>query len=126
SSLIAKRLAPFHPVLCAAPSLIERVGVPERPEDLTEKPCIVDTNSRSRNNWHFRNTDGSMMTVAVRGSMEINSPVATKHAALAGLGFCNLPGFIAEEEIERGNLVTCLEDFIVKDGGIYIVYPHRR
>ncbi|WP_266035131.1 LysR substrate-binding domain-containing protein, partial [Brucella intermedia] len=50
----------------------------------------------------------------------------TKNAALAGLGFSMLPAFIAEEEIERGRLVSCLDEFIVKDGGIYAVYPHRR
>ena len=126
SSLIAKRLSPFHSVLCGAPALIARVGKPERPEDLTDKPCIIDTNARSRNNWHFRNTDGSMMTVNVHGPIEVYSPVATKTAAIAGLGFCTLPAFIAEEEIERGTLIPCLEDFIVKDGGIYAVYPHRR
>jgi len=126
SSLIAKRLSPFHSVLCGAPSLIERVGKPERPEDLHDKPCIIDTNARSRNNWHFRNTDGSMMTVTVNGPIEVNSPVATKTAAIAGLGFCSLPAFIAEEEIERGRLIPCLDEFIIRDGGIYAVYPHRR
>ncbi|MGN6449261.1 MAG: LysR substrate-binding domain-containing protein, partial [Brucella intermedia] len=126
SSLIAKRLSPFHSVLCGAPELIARVGKPERPEDLADRPCIIDTNARSRNNWHFRNTDGSMMTVPVNGPVEVNSPVATKNAALAGLGFSMLPAFIAEEEIERGRLVSCLDEFIVKDGGIYAVYPHRR
>jgi DNA-binding transcriptional LysR family regulator len=67
-----------------------------------------------------------MMTVPVNGPIEVNSPVATKNAALAGLGFSMLPVFIAEEEIERGRLVACLDEFIVKDGGIYAVYPHRR
>lgn len=126
SSMIAKRLAPFHSVLCGSPELIARVGKPERPEELHDKPCIIDTNSRSRNNWHFRNTDGSMMTVTVSGPIEVNSPIATKHAGLKGLGFCSLPAFIADDEIAKGTLIPCLEDFTIKDGGIYAVYPHRR
>lgn len=126
SSLIAKRLAPFHSKLVGAPALIERVGKPERPEDLIGKPCIIDTNGRSRNNWHFRNVDGSMMSISVNGPIEVNSPVATKNAALAGLGFAFLPCFIAEEAIEHGNLIDCLDEFMARDGGIYAVYPHRR
>ncbi len=126
SSLIAKRLAPFHSLLCAAPELIARVGMPERPEDLTGKPCIVDTNARSRNHWHFRNTDGSMMTVPVNGPIEINSPVATRNAARAGLGFTMLPAFVADADIAQGRLVACLDEFMARDGGIYAVYPHRR
>ncbi len=126
SSLIAKRLAPFHSLLCAAPELIARVGAPERPEDLADRPCIVDTNGRSRNNWHFRNTDGSMMTVPVHGPIEVNSPIATRNAALSGLGFAMLPAFVTEAAVAEGRLVSCLEAFTVRDGGIYAVYPHRR
>ncbi|MFC4624527.1 LysR family transcriptional regulator [Daeguia caeni] len=126
SSLIAKRLAPFHSNLCGAPELIARVGKPDTPEELAGKPCLIDTNSRTRNNWIFRNSDGSIMTVGVSGPIEVNSPVAIKHAALAGLGFCMLPSFIAEDEIKRGKLVSCLDEYMPKDGGIYAVYPHRR
>lgn len=126
SSLIAKRLAPFHTVLCGSPALIERVGKPECPEDLTNRPCVIDTNSRSRNNWHFRKPDGSPITVSVSGPLEINSPVSTKHAGLQGLGFCLLPVFIAEEEIAKGTLISVLDEFILTDGGIYVVYSHKR
>src|SRR5690606_32774137 len=101
SSLIAKRLSPFHSVLFRAPGLIARVGNPDSPEGLADRPCIIGTNARSRNSWHFRNAGGSMMPVPVNGPIEVNSHVATKAAALAGLGFSMMPAFIAEEEIER-------------------------
>ncbi|GAB1583008.1 LysR family transcriptional regulator [Phyllobacterium phragmitis] len=126
SSLIARRLTAFHLALCASPELIAKVGMPDRPEGLHDRPCIVDTNGRSRNNWHFRNTDGSLLTVPVSGPIEVNSPLATMAAAVRGLGFCILPRFIAEPELERGRLVAGLDEFTIKDGGIYAVYPHRR
>lgn len=126
SSLIAKKLAPFHTVLCGSPELIERVGRPERPEDLANRPCIIDTNSRSRNNWYFRNPDGSAVAVSVSGPLEVNSPISTKHAGLRGLGFCSLPVFVAEEEIVKGTLVSVLDEFRLTDGGIYVVYSHKR
>ncbi|MGU3577150.1 LysR family transcriptional regulator [Brucellaceae bacterium C25G] len=126
SSLIAKKLAPFQTVLCGSPELIERVGKPERPEDLASRPCIIDTNSRSRNNWYFRNPDGSAVAVSVSGPLEVNSPISTKHAGLRGLGFCALPAFVAEEEIAKGTLVSVLDEFMLTDGGIYVVYSHKR
>ncbi|WP_420960961.1 LysR family transcriptional regulator [Brucella sp. IR073] len=126
SSLIARRLTAFETVLAASPDLIAKVGMPERPEGLHELPCIIDTNGRSRNNWHFRNTDGSLLTVPVSGPVEVNSPLATMAAAVKGLGFCILPRFIAEPELARGRLVAGLDEFTIKDGGIYAVYPHRR
>lgn len=126
SSLIARRLTAFGVTLCASPDLVAKVGMPDRPEALHEHPCIVDTNSRSRNNWHFRNTDGSLLTVPVSGPIEVNSPLTTMAAAVKGLGFCILPRFIAEPELKSGRLVAGLEEFTVNDGGIYAVYPHRR
>lgn len=126
SSLIAKRLSAFRSVLCAAPALLERVGKPERPEDLATLPCIVDTNGRTRNNWPFRNAEGNAISVQVSGPMEVNSPLTTRVATVKGLGFATLPDFIAQPEIDSGRLVTLLDEFINTDGGIYAVYPHRR
>lgn len=125
SSLIAKRLSAFQTVVCAAPDLLARLGKPERPEQLSDLPCIVDTNSRSRNNWQFSNQDGSMMSVSVRGPIEVNSPLSTMAATIKGLGFSVLPYFVANNELAKGTLVPVLEDFMLNDGGIYAVYPHR-
>ncbi|WP_271898217.1 LysR family transcriptional regulator [Candidatus Phyllobacterium onerii] len=126
SSLIAKRLAPFRVIACGARELIERVGKPERPEQLSSLPCIVDTNNRSRNTWQFQKENGPSISVQLSGPMEINSPLATRRAALAGLGFALLPDFIAQPDIESGRLVAVLEEFVMHDAGIYAVYPHRR
>jgi DNA-binding transcriptional LysR family regulator len=126
SSLIAKRIAPFRVIACATPELIRRVGKPERPEQLVSLPCIVDTNNRSRNTWQFHKEGEPPVSVQLSGPLEINSPLATRRAALAGLGFALLPDFIARPDIESGRLVAVLEDFIMHDAGIYAVYPHRR
>ncbi len=126
SSLIAKRLAPFHVIACGSPDLIERLGRPERPELLASLPCLVDTNNRSRNTWQFLNEDGAPLSVQVSGPIEINSPHSTRRAALAGLGFALLPDFVAQADINSGRLVSVLEQFIPRDAGIHAVYPHRR
>ncbi|GLS31344.1 transcriptional regulator [Mesorhizobium albiziae] len=126
SSLIARRLAPFSVVLCASPDFAEKNGLPQRPQDLTKIPCIVDTNSRNLSNWAFIGETGEMISVAVSGRLEVNSPIATRAAALSGLGFALLPDFIAQPDIDAGRLVAALEDRIVTGGGIFAVYPHRR
>jgi len=126
SSLIAKRIAPFRVIACGTPELIKRVGRPERPEQLASLPCIVDTNNRSRNTWQFRNEGGPPSSVQLSGPLEINSPLAARRAALAGLGFALLPDFIAQPDIDSGALVSILEEFVMRDAGIYAVYPHRR
>lgn len=126
SSLIARRLSPFRVPLCAAPALIEKHGQPAHPRDLQTLPCIIDTNSRYRHNWIFREADGTAITVPVSGRMEVNSPLAVRAAVVAGLGFAFLPDFIALPEVRAGRLVTLLDEHITDGAGIFAVYPHRR
>lgn len=126
SSLIARRLAPFSVRVCASPELIERRGRPQRPQDLAVLPCIIDTNGRWLSNWPFQSENGETISVSVSGPLEVNSPLATRAAALAGLGFAILPDFIAAPEIESGRLVSVLDDRVLTGGGIFAVYPHRR
>lgn len=126
SSLIARRLAPFGIKICAAPSLIEKVGRPERPQDLSRMPCVIDTNGRWLSNWPFVDASGDPFTVPVTGRLEVNSPQAVRAAAVAGLGFTTLPDFIARPALDDGSLVSVLDEFIPPGGGIFAVYPHRR
>jgi len=126
SSLIARRLAPFSVRICGAPALIEKHGMPVQPRDLARVPCIIDTNGRWLANWPFRGDDNDTTSVAVSGPIEVNSPMAARAAAVAGLGFSVLPDFIAQPEIMSGRLVPVLDDRILQGGGIFAVYPHRR
>jgi DNA-binding transcriptional LysR family regulator len=126
SSLIARRLAPFSVRICGAPQLIEKHGMPSHPRDLARLPCIIDTNGRWMANWPFRGDDSDTISVAVSGPIEVNSPMAARAAAVAGLGFTVLPDFIAQPEVMSGRLVPVLDDRILQGGGIFAVYPHRR
>lgn len=126
SSLIARRLAPFGIRLCASPELIAKHGKPQRPADLAKVPCIIDTNGRWLSNWPFVGETGDTVTVSVSGPIEVNSPLAARAAAVAGLGFAILPDFIAAPDIDAGRLVPVLDDNRLSGGGIFAVYPHRR
>ncbi|MCP1200389.1 LysR family transcriptional regulator [Notoacmeibacter sp. MSK16QG-6] len=126
SSMIARRLGDFTLAVCASPEAIERFGRPERPEDLSRMPCISDTNGRWRNNWPFFGPNEEMVSVAVSGPLEVNSPVVARKALLEHLGFGMLPKFSVRDDLATGRLVPVLDDFLARDGGIYAVYPHRR
>ncbi len=126
SSLVARRLRPFAIRFCASPDFIKKHGRPEKPQDLTNMPCIIDTNGRWLSQWPFMKPNGEMLSVSVSGRMEVNSPIASRAAAIAGLGFAPLPDFIAEPALASGKLVSLLDDWVPTGGGIFVVYPHRR
>lgn len=126
SSLIARQLAHLDISVCASPALLERYGTPAHPQDLSKLPCVIDTNGRWRTNWSFVDEKGEPLTVTVPARLEVNSPITTRAAAVAGLGLAMLPDFVAQPELESGRLVRVLENWTLRGGGIYAVYPHRR
>jgi DNA-binding transcriptional LysR family regulator len=125
SGMIARKLCDFQMHCFVSPALLEKHGPVRTPQDLAGIPCIVDTNSRYYNNWRFEG-DGGFQTVSVSGPIEVNSPIASTRAAIAGLGVALIPDFVAKPKTECGELVAILEDFMPDGGGIYAIYPHRR
>lgn len=125
SSLIARKISSFRIVTCASPALLNRAGTPLSPQDLFEIPCVIDTNFRSQNTWPF-DVENERTFVRVHGRVHVNSPTASRHAALAGLGVARVPWFTVSQDIEAGNLKTLLVENELKSLGVYAVYPHRR
>jgi DNA-binding transcriptional LysR family regulator len=125
SSLIARKISDMRHVICAAPSLVNRVGTPTSGEALRNMPCVLDTNMPSHSSWRFIE-NGSPVSVHVSGPARVNSPVAAMQAALAGLGFAVLPTYLADPLIAEGRLVRVLEDRMPEGPSLQAVYPHRR
>lgn len=126
SALIARKLAEFRSLVVAAPTFIQKHGMPQHPRELPEFPTVTDTNWRGRSNWIFLDDDGHETTVTVNPTIEVNSPEVAKRAAIAGLGLTVVPEFSVAHEVEDGRLVSIMEDRIPEGGGVYAVYPHRR
>ncbi|AXS42754.1 LysR family transcriptional regulator [Breoghania sp. L-A4] len=125
SSLIARKLAPFHLATVATPKVIAEHGRPMTPGDLAGVPFIIDTNYRFRNNLDYF-VDGERKSISVRGRVEVNSAEAAREAALADLGFVRTPLFMIRKDLADGRLVAVLEEHENQATGIYAVYPHRK
>jgi DNA-binding transcriptional LysR family regulator len=125
SSLIARRLAPARVVACAAPSYLEKHGLPCQPEELVDHVCIIDNNFRSAHEWPFM-VGGERMTVKVSGRFSVNSAQSSRAMVLAGAGIGLVPTYAIGEDIKQGQAVVLLEPFEALNLGIYAVYLHNR
>jgi DNA-binding transcriptional LysR family regulator len=125
SSLIARKIADMSVVCVASPELLKAHGVPKSPEGLRQIPCIVDTNFQGQANWRFIE-GGKTVSIHVNGPVKVNSPLAAKQAALAGLGIALLPSYLATDELTQGTLVSLLADKLPAGQMLQAVYPHRR
>lgn len=119
-SLVARPLAPWRWLLCAAPSYLERHGLPRSPGELRAHNCILYC-SNTDESWKFAGADGQH-TVRVRGNFKANSADGVLQATLQGLGVAAITTMAAAEEVRAGRLVRLLPQYRLPEGMMYASY----
>jgi DNA-binding transcriptional LysR family regulator len=126
SSLVARRLAPSHLVLCAAPGYLVARGRPAAPEDLARHDCASYSYRTAGPEWRFLGPDG-LRRVKVSGRVTVNNGDVLLAAALRGLGIVMLPSFIAGDALRAGHLERVLPEWrVAEEANVYAVYPASR
>lgn len=123
-TLVARKLAVCHSVLCAAPRYIAASGRPATPKDLDRHRCILHNSGitpefinplkKSECNSHFS------------GVLKVNEVAVAQAAARAGAGIAMLPTFSVGSDIQHGHLEVVLPDYALKPLDIQAVYLSRR
>jgi DNA-binding transcriptional LysR family regulator len=126
SSLVARRLAPSHPILCASPEYLAAHGRPRAAEDLMDHECLLYSYNTSGEIWRFSGPDGRR-TLRVRGRLRANSGESLLAAALAGFGIARLPSFICGDALRSGRLVCLLPEWgDPQEPVVNAIYPAGR
>ncbi len=121
SALIARRIAPVRKHVVASPAYLDAHGRPERPADLAGHVVLLYGNEQ----WRFR-VGERWESVRVAARMRTNNGEMLRAAAVAGLGICLLPSFIAAPAIEGGDVEVILRDFPLEEGALHAVMPPGR
>ena len=120
SSLIARKLAADHRLLVAAPSYLERHGVPETPENLSDHQCVVFPGT---NRWKFENGQ----TIEPPRTFVVNDGEAMRGMIERGLGVGMKSLWNAGESLKAGRLVEVLPDYpLITETDIWALYPSGR
>lgn len=126
SSLVARRLGPCCHAVVAAPAYLERYGTPRTAEDLRNHNVLTYRYQESAQDWHFLSPDKKPVSVAVKGSIQMNNSLAIREALLGGIGITRTPTFVVGRDIQEGRLLPLLVDYKTLEISIYLVYPQRR
>lgn len=126
SSLIARRLAPIRIAVCASPAYLAAHGEPLSPDDLAHHQCLINSTLVPSDEWRFAHPDGKAWPAPIHGPLRANNGDALKAAVVKGLGMVMLPTFIVGQELQSGELVSVLNDFVPQDIALHAVYPHSR
>jgi DNA-binding transcriptional LysR family regulator len=125
SSLVARPLAPYRMMICAAPAYLERSGTPASPADLTHHQCLGFSHWNKRNGWRLQRTEPGE-SAPPQGRFQSNNGQALRTLALAGFGIVMQPEVLLAEDVTAGRLVGILQDFCPPPLPMHLVYPRDR
>ncbi|MGI6244445.1 MAG: LysR family transcriptional regulator [Pseudochelatococcus sp.] len=122
SSLIARRLAPNHRLLVAAPGYLERAGVPETVDDLPRHTLIA----HNSDHWRLEGPQGTHV-VRIDAPLRTNSSEVVREAVIAGLGIALRSTWDVGPELRSGQLRAVLPGLgASRRVAVHAVYPSRR
>lgn len=126
SSMVARRICNLERVICAAPSYLERCGMPRTPDDLQQHNCLWITSLPVLRRWPF-DTDDGIRVVHIDGNVVANNAETVLQLAMAGVGITRLTDVIVGDAIRRGELVPILNEWHhVEPVPLYATYPSGR
>lgn len=123
---VSQKIGITRAQIYAAPNYLEKHGVPEELNDLSQHNCLLleDTKGKPFNNWvAMRGTKAEV--VVAKGNFSSNSVAAIRQAAVQGLGVVALTSVAVEQEVNNGLLQPILEDYTPMEIPIYAVYSQR-
>ncbi|MBN7135653.1 transcriptional regulator [Lysobacter enzymogenes] len=126
SSLLARRLAGFETLLCAAPSYLQRRGHPHRPDDLQRHACLGMPKARFWPDWKL--VSGRRRSVQrIPAAIVSDDGEGLLAACIAGAGIMPAPEWLIGRELAQGQLLRVLPQWRVDyDGAVHAVLPPGR
>jgi DNA-binding transcriptional LysR family regulator len=127
SSLVARPFATQTMIVCASPGYLRAHGTPRNPEALARHRCLVSRmpTSRRLRPWRLQR-DGVLVEPEPAPLAIFDDGEAMVAAAVASMGLVQVPNYMADEAIARGELVEVLKRFRPPAMSIALVYPSAR
>ncbi len=128
SSLVQRALAqiPWH--LFASPGYLGRKGTPVDPAALSTHDGIALAGAHESHAWRLRHVAQADRAASIpfEPALESDDMATLKAAACADVGIVALPGYVGRREVERGQLVRVLPQWIAGVATMSLLMPSRR
>lgn len=125
-SYVATRLYPNRRVVCGTPEYFRRHGTPHTPDDLVHHNCLAfNLQGGQQRGWVFVRND-TPFAVRVHGNLDCNDGELLHEWVKQGLGIGWRSTWEIQGELNRGELITVLDDYAAPDYDIRAVYPQQR
>ncbi|CVI23863.1 Transcriptional regulator, LysR family [Agrobacterium fabacearum CFBP 5771] len=110
SSLVARRLGDTAMTIVAAPSYVDRRGLPRTIEELERHDRLGLGYTRSMDGWPLISAGGTIFA-PVAARVQANDGEALRQLVLAGNGIARLANFTIRDDLKAGRLVPVLDEY---------------
>lgn len=121
---MARPLFVLQEITCASPAYLARHGEPQRPAELAERECLLNSHYSGHEEWLYHRRH-RLERVRVSGFLASNHYSLLKKAALAGTGIARLPSYMVHDELGDGRLAWLLRDYQTRSTPMFLVHPFQ-
>lgn len=119
-NIVIRKIAEYKAYVCASPLYLKTHGVPKKIDDLTQHNCLAYKSLDHARAWYFFDSKKIEKEAIVNGNFSANSSRALLKAALNNLGIVKLPGYVVQDYLQSGELVSLLDQYCQHEKSIYI------
>ena len=127
SSLVARTLGELDFVNVAAPAYLREHGEPQHPADLQQHRAVnyASPTTARVEPWEWQ--DGAQLrTLPIPGWVRVNSAEASIACCAAGLGLLQIPRYDVQAELQSGELVEVMPQYVAQPLPVTLLLPHRQ
>lgn len=126
SQLIAIRLAENHRVVVASPQYLKTHGTPQHPNELEQHECLsFGTQGNQHKGWLFKENN-QIIAFKPKARQSCTDGSVLLEWTLSGFGISWRSMWEVRNEIEKGTLVTILDEYNTPANGIYAMLPDKK
>lgn len=129
SRLVARRLSPMDFLTCVSPQYLATHGMPTCADDFQQHRWIGFRIKQTQQLQpiFLPNAEGEYLPYELTPSHVTDDGEAMAHMCADGLGFAQLPHFLAKEGLQSGALVSLYPCYRPPqpDNGVFAIYPKR-
>ena len=124
--LVMRTLKETLELLVATPTYLDRVGRPERPEQIAERDTLGFAPETEQQTWELFDPKGQSARVDHRPRLVCHDFILLKAAVMQGRGIALLPEGVVRAELADGTVERVLPAWNLPQGICHIVFPTRR
>lgn len=125
SSLIQRPITRVDWPLFASPTFIKNLGSINHPNDLHTCPFLKVGRFNQQNTIKLQDQDGKHIEQTVIPLLCSEDMATLKQSAIAGLGITSLPSYVCRPEVDRGELVQILPQWLTQAASLSLIMPSR-